>query len=219
MAYTQEVGRRFWYELDRATLYNQAFFTDVIIPSGAPDVQTEYFEARREGTYPQRLLSFAAPRKADWQLIANVQTHAVQTYLGSNWDDVQGAFEDFGQGTLLDQAPERVARGDAVHMMDIGGTSPPIGYHRWHASIRAMQLLEIGDSDWWERLDRVLALAWAIQSFARPKRGSVANKALPAQDLQELRGPWLQLSAKQRDAQFDLAGEFGYHPRPKYPQT
>jgi hypothetical protein len=103
-------------------------------------------------------------------------------------------------------------------MMDAGG--PPIGYHRWHASIRAIQLLNIGDHDWWEQLDRILGLAWAIQSFAMPVQQDVANPHMADTDLQDLGGAWLQLSGTARDPQFDLPlgpPGFGYHPSPKQP--
>jgi hypothetical protein len=102
-------------------------------------------------------------------------------------------------------------------MMDAQDELPPIGYHRWHASIRIIQLLGIGDSSWWERLDEVVGLAWGIQSFALPRQQPAPNPNLPASDLQQLRSAWLGLSPQRRDRQYDLTGRVGYHPSPMNP--
>jgi hypothetical protein len=103
--------------------------------------------------------------------------------------------------------------------MDVqDASSPPIGYHRWHASIRVIQLLNIGDPAWWERLDSLVALAWGIQSFAKPRQQMTANPALGESDLQQLRNAWLPLTPDRRDRQYDLGlGNVGYHPSPKQP--
>src|SRR5262245_18855625 len=102
--------------------------------------------------------------------------------------------------------------------MDVQDDSPPIGYHRWHAAIRVIQLLNIGDAGWWERLDTLVGLTWAIQSFARPRQQNIPNPAIATADLQELRNAWLALTPDRRDGQYDLTEEaFGYHPSPKQP--
>jgi hypothetical protein len=151
--------------------------------------------------------------------IADIQTTMIENILGNDWANIQAAFEDFGQGTLFEPDPERQANNDSIHTMDVQDeSSPPVGYHRWHASIRAIQLLEISDAAWWENLDRLVGLAWAIQSFARPRQQNTPNPALPPTDLQELRDAWLALSPEDRDRQYDLTPQaFGYHPSPKEP--
>jgi hypothetical protein len=215
MAYSQDIGREFWFAFDLATLGTPAFM-QIVARSGARGIQTLYRDTRAAKTYPRAFLQTIEGRKADWATIADTQTWAVETYLGTDWYDIQAAFEDFGQGTLLDTRPERGE--DTIHMMD-AGEAPPVGYHRWHGSIRAIQLLGIGDLQWWEKLDTIIGLAWGIQSIARPRIQLTPNPNLAQADLQNLRNAWQTLGPAERDAQFDLpAGQdFGYHPSPMNP--
>jgi len=216
MPYTKEVGRRFWFEFDRTTKYNQAFM-QIVARGGAGNVQSVFADSRASGQYPAQFLRFVSPHSQDWQMMAKTQVDSIEAYLSSDWTYIQAAFEDFGQGTLLDTDPQRQANNDSIHIMDIQGSEPPVGYHRWHASIRAIQLLKIGDSSWWEQLDQFLGLAWAIQSFARPKQQSTVNPPISDTNLKALRDSWLSLSPERRDRQYDLTGDVGYHPDPKNP--
>ena len=217
MAYTPEIGRRFWFEFDEATLHDSNFMSTVV-RAGAAGAQGEYRRARTQGTYPDSFRQRFLARRDDWIVIADLQRRVIGQFLGSDWADVQAAFEDFGQGILVDTDPERVADGDAIHMMDGQVGNPPVGYHRWHASIRAIQLLGIGDSEWWENLDRLVGLGWAVQSLAKPVQQATPNPALSPADLQALRDAWLPLAPERRDRQYDLtAGPSGFHPDPKNP--
>jgi hypothetical protein len=216
MPYTSEMGRHFWYEFDRSTKYNDSFM-EVVNRAKAGRIQTVFNSTRVKKEYPDRFREFVLPVRPDWEILAASQTDAIRLNLGGDWSNVQLAFEDFGQGVLNDADPERAANNDSIHTMDISGTDPPVGYHRWHASIRAIQLLSIGDVAWWEKLDELLGLAWAIQSFARPKQQMAPNPRITAGDLQELRNTWLGMSPERRDRQFDLTGDVGYHPMPKQP--
>jgi hypothetical protein len=186
--------------------------------TGAFTIQTQYYQTRKNGTYPASFRKLFQPHRADWATVASTQTSIIGNILGNDWSDIQAAFEDFGQGTLLDDDPERRRANDSIHMMDVQDpASPPVGYHRWHASIRAIQLLNIGDPQWWENLDRLVGLAWAIQSFARPKQQDTPNPALAGGDIQQLRDAWLALTPDRRDRQYDLTGDMGYHPAPTLP--
>jgi hypothetical protein len=218
MAYTHEIGRAFWYEFDKATKYNNDFMT-VVFGAGGFDVQDDFHATRQNGSYPAAFRQKFLPRRNDWIRIADVQTTTIKNRLGTDWSDIQAAFEDFGEGTLLDNDPARRAGNDSIHMMDVQDASdPPVGYHRWHASIRVIQLLNIGDQAWWENLDRMVGFAWGIQSFARPKQQQAPNPAISQADLQALRVAWLALPPDRRDRQYDLTPEaVGYHPSPKQP--
>jgi hypothetical protein len=217
MPYSHEKGRKFWYEFDKASKYNSTFMP-IVRRARADVIQTAFFDVRDSNQYPAKFVEFIAPQKADWIKLADVQTQTIATFLGTDWNDIQAAFEDFGQGVLLDTAPERRANNDSIHTMDIQGAAPPVGYHRWHASIRAIQLLQIGDQAWWERLDEILGLAWAIQSFAKPKQQDNApNPFLPEGDMQALRNAWLGMTPDRRDRQYDTTGDVGYHETPKNP--
>lgn len=215
MAYTPEIGMRFWFEFDEATQGDPAFGT-LISQAGGFGVQTVYRNTRQQGTYPAAFKQQFEPRRDLWKSIAALQTDMIGNLLGTDWDDIQAAFEDFAQGKLFD--PQR-PQGNRIHMMDGQIGAQLIGYHRWHAAIRAIMLLEIGDAGWWENLNRVLGLAWGIQSFARPQQLNMPNPATAASDLQELRNAWLPLASDRRDRQYDLtAGPVGFHPSPKHPQ-
>lgn len=216
MAYTPEIGRRFWFEFDRSTKYNDAFM-NVIFAAGGIGIQTDYKRTRANQTYPAAFVQKFAPHQNEWKQIADIQTSTIGNVLGSDWSDIQAAFEDFGQGTLLDTDPVRQAANDSIHMMDVQDPAPPIGYHRWHASIRLIQLLKIGDNAWWENLDRLLGLAWGIQSFALPKQQSAPNAPIAQSDMQDLRNAWLALTPDRRDRQYDLSPGPSYHPSPKNP--
>lgn len=217
MAYSHEIGRAFWFALDKRTKYNQAFMS-VVLRSGAAGVQDDYARTRNNGTYPAAFIAKFVSRKTEWDILAKVQTETIQEFLGADWADIQAAFEDFGQGVLLDTDPERQGNNDSIHTMDVqDADSPPVGYHRWHGSVRVIQLLQIGASDWWESLDRMIAFAWGIQSFARPLQQSFPNPPVASSDLDELRNAWLGLVPDRRDRQYDSTGPVGYHPSPKQP--
>jgi hypothetical protein len=212
MTYTPEIGRAFWHEFDQRTLRSPTMLP-IIASVGLTSTLDAYLDTRRAGTFPTAFLAQIQPHRQAWQAIADVQSNTVHQMLGTDLSDIQHAFEDFGQGTLLDPDPELAAENRSIHMMD--GT-PPIGFHLWHASIRAIQLLEVGNLAWWEDLNRMVGLAWAIHSFARPQQQSTPNPALSANDLQELRDAWLPLLPDRRDRQFDLRST-GFHPSPKQP--
>jgi hypothetical protein len=217
MAYSAEIGRDFWYEFDRATKYSVPFM-QVAQNAGAFRVQLAYHDARTSAQYPAAIVATYTPRREPWRQLADMQTTVIRDRLGTSWDDIRLAFEDFGQGVLTDAHPERAQNNDRIHTMDVqSDDDPPIGYHRWHASIRVIQLLGIGDHAWWERLDALVSLSWAIQSFARPRQQSTPNPTLPSGDLQRLRDTWLALTPERRDRQYDLTGAMGYHPDPMQP--
>jgi hypothetical protein len=214
MAYTLDIGRRFWFEFDEATQGDEDF-GNLIAQAGGFGVQRDYRTIRAQGNYPSALIQKFQPRRDDWIRIAALQYDMIGELLGSDWSSIQAAFEDFAQGKLFN--PQRPA-GNQIHMMDGQTGTQMVGYHRWHAAMRVIQLLEIGDATWWENLNKVLGLAWGIQSFAQPRQQAAANPALSAGDLQALRDAWLPLVSDRRDRQYDLTpGAVGFHPSPKQP--
>jgi hypothetical protein len=211
---TPEVGQRFWSAFDEATQGDDNF-RNLIDRAGGFDVQDNYRATRAQGNYPAAFIQLFQARRAEWVQIAALQTDMIGNLLGNDFSDIQAAFEDFAQGTLFDaQRPI----GNQIHMMDGQTGTQMVGYHRWHAAMRVIQLLGIGDQAWWENLNRVLGLAWAIQSFAQPRQLNTANPALASSDLDELRNAWLALIPDRRDRQYDLtAAAVGFHPSPKQP--
>jgi hypothetical protein len=214
MAYTPQIGMKFWHDFDQNTKYDLNFM-NLLSSAGAFTIQIDYFQTRKSGTYPASFQKKFEPHESLWIKIAGLQTKMIGDILGADWADIQAAFEDFGQGVLLDTDPVRQQAGDSIHTMDAQDDSPPVGYHRWHASIRAIQLLNIGNTQWWETLDKLVALGWAVQSLARPRQQPTPNTPLSSSDLRQLRDAWLALSPDARDRQYDLTGDSGYHPDPK----
>jgi hypothetical protein len=130
-------------------------------------VQADYRQTRVEGTYPVAFRQKFLPKKEDWKRIAKLQTDMIANLLDNDFANVQGAFEDFGQGTLFDSDPRR-DEGNRIHMMDGQLGTQLIGYHRWHAAMRVVQLLDVGDNAWWEKLNSILGLTWASSRWRGP---------------------------------------------------
>jgi hypothetical protein len=79
--------------------------------------------------------------------------------------------------------------------------NPPIGYHRWYAIVRATIMLGI-DAQRWTEIARYVALAWAIQSEAKPVQDT-ENPGLSEERLQDFRDTWLRRDLDELDAAFD----------------
>lgn len=215
MSYTQAQGNEFWFEFDRRTKYTPAF-APTLMAAKAFDIQDIWHAARKVGSYPADLVAFVNQARPAWEAIAEVQTSTIAEFFQADRTMLRLAFEDFGQGIMLDTREPRKSNNDCIHMMDTGG-SPPIGYHRWHASIRAIQTFS--PDTLWADLAQNNGLAWAIQSHGRPKQSKVkANPPIDAKDLAAIRQAWLALTQDQLDKQYDLGtGTSGYHPSPLSP--
>jgi hypothetical protein len=139
------------------------------------------------------------PLRAGLQTISTGQLALVDQHLLGDAEIMRFSFEDFAQGVLFD---DRRPAGVKVHMMDTSGvTNPPIGYHRWYALARAMVFTGI-DAARWTQLLSFIALAWAIQSEARPVQDT-HNPPMDAARLQTLRDAWLPRNPDELDNNFD----------------
>jgi hypothetical protein len=220
MVYTQEMGRAFWYEFDRRTLYDDVGFWPIANAAEAGDVQSVWRDFRRQGNYPADFAAWAQERAGPWGQLAALQRAIVEAHFGAEPESLGRAFEDFGQGVISDPAQERAARNDSIHMMDGQTAAQVIGYHRWHASIRAIQMSGAGDA-WWEELARWVGCAWAIQSLARPRQRrhpAPPNPPIDRNLIDQARNAWLVLTPDQLDRQYERTpGVTGYHPDPLHP--
>ena len=215
MAYNQTQGNEFWFQFDLRTKYSPQM-GPILGKADAFTAQDRFHNARKVGQYPAALAAYAHGALTEWKAIADVQRKTVMEFFGNDRDALRQAFEDFGQGVLLDTREPRFSNDDCVHMMDTGN-APPIGYHRWNAAIRTIQTFD--NDTFWDDLAKVNALAWAIQSKGRPKQSRTkANLPIAAQDLASIRNAWTGLTQDQIDKQFDLGnGTSGYHPSPLTP--
>src|SRR6185312_16229397 len=146
------------------------------------------------GTYPKSFIDEISPlNKEKILVLADTQLEIMDLYFDGDLELERRAFEDFGQGVLFDDKHWR--GGDNIHKMDSGdvNASPPIGYHRWHTFIQAI-VYAGGNSDIWLNINRLVGLAWAIQSELKPPDGIPNNPELRSDRLNDLRTSWLKLS-------------------------
>ncbi len=210
MTYNIDIGNEFWYQFDLKFLPSSASI-DIMQAYGAvggPDGVKNRWELARSsnGTFPDDFEAFASEKRDAIALVSNEQKEVFDEFFNADFDGLRQAFEDFGQGILFD---DRRPNGDKIHKMDTGGiTSPPIGYHRWHPFIRAQAMNGL-DLDYWLKIDRLVGLAWQIQSEMKPVEDKPDNPRMNAQRLRELREKWLKLDFHHIDA------EFNSYPYPK----
>jgi len=152
------------------------------------------------GTFPEAFRTAVTPSRAGYQTLSQEQLTIIDRHFAGDLDLLRAAFEHFGQGDLFD---DRRPAGNKVHMMDSSGPAdPPIGYHRWHAIIRAMTVLDV-DAERWQAIDRLVALAWAVHAEAQPTQDT-ANPPLPEARLAALRAHWLTRTSDQLDDAFSV---------------
>jgi hypothetical protein len=207
MSQRNDLAISFWTEFDNNFHYSitpevdrayAILFLDRF--TGRPNMDVIYnswSDHRSIGDYPEGFRTTFEPLKEHVFFLAGRQIDIMRKHFQDDTVLLQKAFEDFGQGILYN--PNRPA--DLIHkMQDLRG--PPIGYHRWHAFIRAAVLLG-ADANIWLHIDRCVGLAWAIQSEAQITQDSPNNPGLENTRLEQLRSSWLQLSFEDLDTTFD----------------
>jgi hypothetical protein len=196
------VANQFWFEYDDHFLFNTTpEVRAAYVAVQGPDSALGHFNATRvSGTFPVAFRTAVTPSRAGYQTLSREQLTMIDRHFAGDLDVLRTAFEHFGQGDLLD---DRRPAGNKVHMMDSSGpANPPIGYHRWHAIIRAMTVLDI-DPERWQAIDRLVALAWAVHAEAQPAQDT-ANPPLPEARLVALRAHWLTRTPDQLDDAFSV---------------
>jgi hypothetical protein len=194
--------KEFWYALDDHFLFNpepaiQDAYDTIRMPDGITNLRVEH---RSSGTYPEGFVADVTPMSDALALLSKEQLAVFDRHLGGDPDVLRRAFEEFGQGIHFD---DRRPVGTKIHMMDSSGpANPAVGFHRWHAIIRAQVLLAI-DAGRWTDIDRYVGLAWAIQSEAQPVQGAQANPAMAPERLASLRERWMARTPGQIDDAFD----------------
>ncbi len=207
MSRNNALAIRFWTEFDNNFHYsippeiNRAYgmvFLDNF--TGGIDMDVIYnswSDYRSIAKYPEGFKKAFEPLKEHIFYLAERQIDIIRNNFQNDTLLLQRAFEDFGQGILYNANRP----GDSIHKMD-DLRGPPVGYHRWHAFIRAAVLLG-GDTNIWLHIDRCVGLAWAIQSEAQITQNSPDNPGLENARLEQLRSSWLQLNFDDLDTAFD----------------
>ncbi|MEJ0037748.1 MAG: hypothetical protein WDO68_17020 [Gammaproteobacteria bacterium] len=208
--YTRERGMNFWFDFDQQTLWSripelQAAFGEIFskIPGPALTNIVDLFRGTvSAGTYPQAFADTVKTAANGFLKCAEIQLRVIDQHFPGDRDSVRLAFEDFGQGVLYD--PRRAAnpmyRTHIIHMMD-GSPSDWVGFHRWHAFIRA-QIACGAPSDRWLHLLRCVALAWSIQTEADPKVDQPGNAGLSPARLAAHRAFWDRATEDDIDSAF-----------------
>lgn len=202
MNYTKEQGVEFWFDFDNHFLPSTA--SDEVLAAygaiGGPDrPRSVWQQARIDDRFPEDFIAYANPVKDSIAFLAEQQREVFEAHFPCDIDSLGRAFEDFGQGVLFD---DRRSVGDKLHKMDTGFNSPPIGYHRWHPFIRAHSLTG-DDEDYWLRIDRLVGLAWNIQSVTQPVPDKPDNPSLSKDQLEQFHARWCGMSFDDIDAAFD----------------
>lgn len=204
MSYTREKAIEFWYAFDNKFLPNSAGQEILMayFQTAAPDgARARWRSSRDAGTYPQSFEEGAQPFKESTLFLFAEQMSVMNEHFPDP-ADLQRAFEDFGQGVLFD---DRRPAGYKLHTMDAGNdyeAQPFIGYHRWHAFLREVEVSG-GDEELVLRISRLVGLAWAIQSEVRPEQDEQPPEGDLSEDLPGHRGRWLNMSTGELDSQFD----------------
>jgi hypothetical protein len=158
-------------------------------------------------------------REASFRRLAEVQLEIMDRHFPDP-AALQQAFEEFGQGILFDEKPvanggkRRRPKGRLIHMMD-GTPDDCVGYHRWHAFIRAA-VAAGADPARWLQVNQLVALAWAIYSELDPREDAPINPPLKPARMEALRRAWLTADEATLNAAFlHYAGTFpdGYGSR------
>ena len=192
----------FWFELDDRFLFHPtpeivAAYGAIEMPDGITNLRLEH---RAAGTYPAGFEADVTPMRDALALLSKLQLEIFEAHLGVDVDAIRQAFEEFGQGIHFD---ERRPPGMRIHMMDSSGpNNPAVGYHRWHAIIRAQVVLGIDEARWTD-IDRCLGLGWAIQSEAQPVQGTAPNPAMDPARVAILRERWMARTPEEIDDAFD----------------
>jgi hypothetical protein len=207
MDQTNTIATSFWNEFDNtfhysipdeiANAYMKVFMDSFTGRADFDQIYNSWSDHRNMGDYPEAFKKVFEPVKEPIFYLAKRQMDIMRNSFHDDTALLQRAFEDFGQGLLYN--PNRP--NDSIHKMD-DMRGPPIGYHRWHAFIRAAVLLGV-DAITWLHINRCVGLAWAIQSEAQIIQNSPDNPGLENTRLEELRSFWLQLSFDGLDVAFD----------------
>jgi len=194
MPYTTDAALDFWYEFDQAFLFAatpevNALYGAIYGPSFAIDALVDVVRDQASN-----LPAIIGDRAPSFRRLAEIQLEIMTRHFPDS-KDLQRAFEDFGHGVLFDSKTVptsgqlRRPVGRIIHMMD-GTPDDCVGYHRWHAFIRAA-VAAGANANAWLVINRYVVLAWAIYSELSPREDAPSNPPLTAERLESLRKGWL----------------------------
>ncbi|QJE98916.1 hypothetical protein [Luteolibacter luteus] len=197
----------FWFDFDNQTLYQRTPEVQASIDASygrlgldLDGLVDEFRTSFASSAHPERFAERIADGAEGFRALADLQMAIIRSHFPDGTNGArQTAFEKFGEGVLYDE--RRIVFTDhVIHMMD-GSPTTWVGYHRWHAFVRAA-ILSGGDAASWQEVLGWIALAWAIQSETDPMVDNPSNPGIPAGRLGELRARWLGADEGFIDAAF-----------------
>jgi len=211
---TNSISNDFWFEFDNVFRFEPS---GKVLSSygnmGGLSFSLDLFNStRKAGTYPKAFIAGFDDQKANAIKFLTDEQEAIfnKHFNGASAAaDMQTAFVEFGQGLLTDERRNIPKFGhNVIHSMDGSAANPPIGYHRWHTTIRSYTLLNGIVDGLWLSIDRNLVLAWAIQSLLKPLGDSSDGvnpntKSIDPGKLSELESKYLGMNFDQLDDAFD----------------
>ncbi len=203
MAYTQELGRRFWLAFDDyfkfgAASNGLAAYYNALGARNYQQPSLEWTRSRAGGT-PDSFKSYVDARRDTFAFLASEQKRMFDEFLPSpEW--VISAFQDFAYGVLASPtAPNR--QNEPVHTMN-GGIGAQ-DYLSWHGFIEAANHLRL-DPAFWERIRWVNGMGWELQAKARPQEVFPnLNRPLAPEVTAGIRQKWEARSAADIATEFD----------------
>ncbi|MGW0422811.1 hypothetical protein [Streptomyces sp. NPDC003015] len=189
-----------WYQFDEVTLYSpspelEQAYADIAAALGDKwerAIFDTWMSMSKSSDYPRNFTEYVSPIRGPLQVLSATQLGVFDTYYRPYGRGLVGAFADFAQGVLNDPRRPR-----PVHTMN---GNPPPGYHIWFIFMRAMMLLGI-DCHRWERIAPVSAMAWAVQTIAKPDQWNV-KEPLPRATVAREAAKWLPRSITRLDRDF-----------------
>lgn len=132
----------------------------------------DYQEYRKNGSYPQAFVERFRPAKDAFVYLSEQQLAIYDRYYHDNPAGLADAFVYCGEGTLWDP---RMPVGSKVHMMNDPGGEPTKAWHEWHSLLRPNIFYGIEPAKW-AYVDKLLGLAWAVQSAAKPVNDTTTRR-------------------------------------------
>jgi hypothetical protein len=199
-------ANEFWFQYDDKFLFNPSqeirdAYAAWAAALGSLDAIIQLWKDHRiAGTYPKGFIAAVRPAREPLAVVSHLELQVYDAYYGTGgWRELVPPFVDFGQGILFD--PRR-PDGSKVHMMNLPqGIHPPTNYHFWNAILQARIFLDV-DADRWRNIARLVGLAWAVQSVAKPVTDA-HNPPLAGDTIAQLEVEWLQLPLKRLDKAFE----------------
>ncbi|MEV0244075.1 Tat pathway signal sequence domain protein [Streptomyces sp. NPDC050674] len=199
-------ANEFWYQYDEMSYYTpsqemkDAVYAIVAPFGGFTKTYDAWVETRKSGRYPRSYMELIRPNKAAFEVISREQIKVYDQFYGRDPRGLLFAFQEYGQGTLFD--PRR-PDGQKVHMMNYTPPSPTHAYHRWHPFLAGFALLGI-KPHYWTHINRLVGVAWELQSLAQPITDRNDNPHLPGRTVRRVTAKWMCRDRAELDKAFDV---------------